>query len=78
MDWADVILLADLDNLERFKRLFPSALHKVTMLGLFLTPPQEEIEDPYALDLSGARVSAEMVVRAVDGLVLTLERAHAS
>ncbi len=69
VDWAELILLADLDNLELFEREFPEALSKTTMLGFFLPTPRAVIEDPYNLDAAGARTAAREVLAAVDGLI---------
>lgn len=67
--WAQLIVLADIENLERLKQEFPSAVHKATLLGLFLPIPHPSIQDPYNLDASQARAAARAVLAAVDGLV---------
>jgi protein-tyrosine-phosphatase/predicted ATP-grasp superfamily ATP-dependent carboligase len=66
--WAQLIVLADLDNLACFEREFPEALGKATMLGLFLPAPRAAIEDPYNLDPDRARAAAQKVMAAVEGL----------
>lgn len=68
VEWAQLILLADLENLERFKREFPEAVHKATLLGLFLPSPHASIEDPFNLDPGRARLAAREVLAAVEGL----------
>jgi protein-tyrosine-phosphatase/predicted ATP-grasp superfamily ATP-dependent carboligase len=68
--WAELILLADLDNLDSFEREFPEAVDKATMLGFFLPTPRAEIKDPYNLDAAGARTTAREVLAAVDGLIV--------
>jgi protein-tyrosine phosphatase len=72
--WAQLIVLADLDNLDRFKREFPQALGKTTLLGLFLPTPRAAIEDPYNLDADGARAAAQKVMAAVERLVVWMRR----
>ncbi len=67
--WADLVLLADLENLDRFKREFPDAVHKATMLGLFLSIPSPSLKDPYNLGPDEARSAARGVVTAVEGVV---------
>ena len=44
---SDLVVLLDLKNYWRFRRAFPSDLHKIVFLGLFLDKPQLEIADPY-------------------------------
>lgn len=72
VQWAQLIVLSDLDNLDRFEREFPGALDKTTMLGLFLPEPKAVIEDPYSLDAREARAAAESVLAATQGLVAWL------
>jgi protein-tyrosine-phosphatase len=76
VEWAQLILLADLDNFERFRGEFPEAMGKTTMLGLFLHPPTLEIEDPYSLAAGEARTSALAVKTAVKNVLLQLGSMH--
>jgi protein-tyrosine-phosphatase len=69
VEWAELILLADLDNLDLFVREFPEALNKTTMLGFFLPTPRAAIDDPYNLDTVGARRAVREVLAAVEGLI---------
>jgi protein-tyrosine-phosphatase/predicted ATP-grasp superfamily ATP-dependent carboligase len=78
VQWAQLIVLADLDNLDRFKREFPEALAKTTLLGLFLPEPCAVIEDPYPLDWPEARVAAEKVLAATQRLVAWVRESPAS
>jgi predicted ATP-grasp superfamily ATP-dependent carboligase/protein-tyrosine-phosphatase len=77
VEWAQLILLADLDNLDRFEREFPNAVHKATLLGLFSPTPRISIEDPYNLDPDEARLAARDVMTSVEGFV-TWSRAERS
>jgi protein-tyrosine-phosphatase/predicted ATP-grasp superfamily ATP-dependent carboligase len=70
VQWAQLIVLSDLHNLDLFEREFPDAMHKATMLGFFLPQPEPSIEDPYTLDSFGARAAVRKVMAAVDGLIL--------
>ena len=72
VEWAQLILLADLDNLDCFKREFPEAVSKTTMLGFFLSRPSAVIEDPYNLNSDDARVATQKILAAVEGLVAWL------
>ena len=67
VDWADLILLADLENLARFQREFPDAVSKATLLGLFADPPRSSIADPFGQDSYAARVTMRNVMAAVEG-----------
>ncbi len=69
VEWSQLVLLADLENLDRFRQEFPDALCKATLLGLFSPTRHTSIEDPYNLDASRARLAARAVVAAVEGLV---------
>ncbi len=46
----DLVVLHDLENYQMFAGEFPSALDKMLMLGMFLDPPQPNIQDPYISD----------------------------
>jgi protein-tyrosine-phosphatase/predicted ATP-grasp superfamily ATP-dependent carboligase len=72
VDWADIVLAADADNLHRLDRDFPACSPKATLLGLFdpLGPPS--IDDPYGLEPKAAAAVIQRVLRAVDKLVETL------
>lgn len=72
VEWAQLILLADFDNLDCFKREFPKSLNKTTMLGFFLPTPRAVIDDPYNLNPSDARVVAQDIRVAVESLVAWL------
>jgi protein-tyrosine-phosphatase len=74
---AQLILLSDLDNLDRFEREFPEAVGKATMLGLFLPSPRAAIEDPYNLDADGARQAAQKVLASVERLAAWLREGQA-
>lgn len=43
---ADVVLVTDRPNYERFEALFPDAVERVEFLGSYLDPPVERIPDP--------------------------------
>lgn len=64
---ADLILLADQKNLARFRREFPEALPKTTLLGLFSPEPRPSIEDPFDQDPDQARATIGVVMAAVEG-----------
>ena len=77
VDWADIILLSDHDNLARLREDFPEAIHKTTMLGLFSSTPHTSIADPFTLDMKNAEIAAREVMRAVDGFLARLNRERA-
>lgn len=68
VEWAELIVLADMDNLDRLEHEFPNAVGKTTMLGLFLPTPRAVIEDPYHLDATRAGAVAQDVMAAVRGV----------
>jgi len=70
VEWAQLILLADFDNLDRFEREFSKSMDKTTMLGFFLPAPRAVIEDPYDLQPTDARMAVQQVLAAVNGLVV--------
>ncbi len=69
---AQLIILADTDNLDEFKRRYPDAMHKTTMLGMFLPVPRATIDDPYTQDPGSARHTAREVMTAVERLVASI------
>jgi protein-tyrosine phosphatase len=77
VEWADLILLADTKNLARFRREFPGALPKATLLGLFAPRPRPSIEDPFDQEPDQARATIGHVMTAVEGFVRWLSTAPA-
>jgi protein-tyrosine-phosphatase/predicted ATP-grasp superfamily ATP-dependent carboligase len=72
VDWADLVVAADADNLRQFDREFPAGAGKATLLGLFERGGSPSIDDPYNLEAEAALAATRRVLRAVDGLVETL------
>jgi predicted ATP-grasp superfamily ATP-dependent carboligase/protein-tyrosine-phosphatase len=68
VEWADLILLADLKNYARFRLEFPAAMHKTTLLGLFAPQPEPSIQDPFDQEPDQARATIGGVMAAVEGL----------
>ena len=71
---SDLILLMDLKNYEQMARLFPDALERTTMLGLFHPSPTLTISDPYGKDKAEIRTVLTQIGEAVDGLGSWLAR----
>lgn len=44
--YADIILIMDIPNKERFRIRFPKDVHKLKFLGEYLDPPVKRIKDP--------------------------------
>jgi protein-tyrosine-phosphatase len=68
VDRAQLILVADLKNLDELLHQFPEAAHKATLLGFFLPTRRMSIRDPIDLPGSEARREARAVTTAVEGL----------
>jgi protein-tyrosine-phosphatase/predicted ATP-grasp superfamily ATP-dependent carboligase len=73
VEWADLVVVADAENLRQFDREFPAATSRATVLGLFEKGGAPSIHDPYGLDWERARTAAERVLRGVGGLLDTLD-----
>jgi protein-tyrosine-phosphatase/predicted ATP-grasp superfamily ATP-dependent carboligase len=73
VEWADLVVVADAENLSQFDREFPAASSRATLLGLFEKGGCPSIDDPYSLDGESARTAAERVLRGVGGLLDTLD-----
>jgi protein-tyrosine-phosphatase/predicted ATP-grasp superfamily ATP-dependent carboligase len=67
VEWADLILLADLKNYARLRLEFPGAMRKATLLGLFAPQPEPSIEDPFDQEPDQARATIGGVMAAVEG-----------
>ena len=68
IDAADLIVLMDGHNLDSLKRVFPRAVHKATLLGLFNREGPIEIADPYNADEEQMREVFKDILRAMDAL----------
>lgn len=68
VDRSELILAMDLENLDRFKQQFPSALARTTLLGLFSPSCRLEIPDPYNLNYEQTRQVLQELSKAIDGL----------
>ena len=65
---ADVIFIMDLLNLRQFKKLFPSAMEKTFLLGLFSPKDNPVIKDPFMMERDSAIPVYHQLIRALDGL----------
>jgi protein-tyrosine-phosphatase len=82
VDWADLILVMDLDNAARLREAFPAAAGKALLLGAFERPASgagvlargdETIDDPYQFDAERTRETLQAIRHAVEGLGAWLE-----
>jgi protein-tyrosine-phosphatase/predicted ATP-grasp superfamily ATP-dependent carboligase len=65
---ADLVVVMDLENLERLRNEFPEMQERTTLLGLFGAPPVLSIADPYLTDETVTRKICEQVRSGIDGL----------
>lgn len=68
---ADVIVLMDGGNYDDFRHLYPKALKKVILLGMFLSPPQG-IRDPYDSNLQQTIQALRAIQTGVEALAREL------
>jgi protein-tyrosine-phosphatase/predicted ATP-grasp superfamily ATP-dependent carboligase len=71
IETADLILVMDQENYQHVAQMFPEALSRTTMLGLF-SRKRIDIKDPYQANISEARVIAQQLATAVQGLTTWL------
>ena len=65
---ANLIVCMDLSHLERIAEEFPQALAKTTLLGLFSTPEELEIADPYEMAPAATYQVFVKMLAAIDAL----------
>lgn len=69
---ADLIVLMDMDNFSDFERQFPDLLHKVFLLGMFLSAPRE-IQDLYDADFQETLGTLQLMEKSIDALAKQFE-----
>jgi protein-tyrosine-phosphatase len=72
---ADLVIVMDLENLDRLRKEFPEIADRTTQLGLFGTPGTLAIADPYPAGEAATNRICEQVRDGVDGLALWVARA---
>jgi len=72
---ADLILCMDVEDLLALRRLFPDALRRTTLLGLFGEGPAE-IADPCELGEAAARRVIKDIEHGIDALHAFLSAVH--
>jgi protein-tyrosine-phosphatase/predicted ATP-grasp superfamily ATP-dependent carboligase len=72
VDWADLVVAADVNSLRQFDKEFPAAAANATLLGLFEKDGSPSIDDPYNLEAEAALTVAKRVLNAVEGMLQTL------
>jgi len=65
---ADLVIVMDLENLDRLGREFPDMTERTTLLGLFGTPARLSIADPYLAEEAATGRICEQVRAGVEGL----------
>lgn len=68
VDQADLILCMDVDNLLQLQRLFPHAVPRATLLGLFASPRCVEIPDACELGETQTRAIAAVLQSGIENL----------
>ena len=72
---ADLVVAMDLENLDSIKREIPEISSKTTLLGLFASPHQLVIPDPYAASMEETHSACELISSSVEGLAIWLTKA---
>jgi protein-tyrosine-phosphatase len=74
IDWADVVVALDPENRLRLDSRFGALLaaKRTVLLGAFLSPPRETIEDPYSQPRDQFRDSYRQICEAVESLSRTV------
>jgi len=72
---ADLVIVMDLENLDRLRKEFPEIADRATLLGLFGTPGTLAIADPYLAEAAATSRICEQVRDGVEGLALWVARA---
>ena len=65
---ADLVIVMDLENLDRLRKEFPEITDRATLLGLFGTPARLSIADPYLAEAAATSRVCEQVRTGVEGL----------
>lgn len=68
LEKADLIVVMDLENMNRLGKEFPDMRERATLLGLFANPPGVTIADPYLVDDATAVRICGQVRSGVDGM----------
>ena len=74
---ADLVIVMDLENIDRVKAACPEVLGRTTLLGLFAAPPSVSIADPYLADENTTSRVCDQIRSGVEGLVGGLDLAKA-
>lgn len=70
----DLVVLHDLENYQMFAGEFPHALDKMLLLGMFLDPPQPNIQDPYISDPEETLAIVQQIRDAVARLAVKVSK----
>lgn len=65
---ASLILTMDLQNYASISQLYPDAISRTTLLGLFSRPASLSIADPYLGDEGDAQSAADLIQASIEGL----------
>lgn len=72
IEWADLIIVMDEHNRQDLKAHYPEHVELSVGLGTFLSPPRENIEDPYYLSPAQGKVVYQQMAEGVEALRKTL------
>jgi protein-tyrosine-phosphatase/predicted ATP-grasp superfamily ATP-dependent carboligase len=75
---ADLVIVMDLENLDRLQKEFPEARSRSTLLGLFGNPPVLTIADPYLAEEAATSRICEQVRSSIDGLAIWVANSKTS
>ncbi|HXO37492.1 MAG TPA: ATP-grasp domain-containing protein [Candidatus Acidoferrum sp.] len=72
---ADLVIVMDLENLDRLRKEFPAMVDRTTLLGLFGVPGRLSIADPYLAEEAATSRICEQVRTGVEGLAAWVVKA---
>ena len=78
IEWADRILVMEKSHYNRIETLFREAIHKVELLGKYISPDasEDDIVDPFGQSSYHYRLSQSQIQMAVAGLVTRIRLEH--
>ena len=71
---ADLVIVMDLENMDRLRKQFPAIANRTTLLGLFGMPSRLVIADPYLAEEAATGRICEQVRAGVEGLAEWITR----
>ena len=75
MEWADLVLVMEKNHYQRIQGLFPDAMHKVEMLGKYVSmdSSEDDIVDPFGRSSYHYRLSQSQIRMAMEGVLKKIQ-----